>query len=144
MSSRHLARSIVLQSLYEWDFFEQKNSNIDNIVKKNITEFGELSGEEKFINNLISGVVENISELDKIISVAAPEWPLEKITIVDRNILRIGLYELLYAKKEEVPPKVAINESIELAKRFGGSSSGRFVNGVLGTVYREMEEENKN
>ncbi len=71
MSSRHLARSIVLQSLYEWDFFEQKNSNIDNIVKKNITEFGELSGEEKFINNLISGVVENISELDKIISAVA-------------------------------------------------------------------------
>ncbi len=143
MSSRHLARSIVLQSLYEWDFSGCKDGVIKDILKKNNEEFGKDVGEKKFIDNLAGGVIEKISELDKIISAAAPEWPLSKITVVDRNVLRIGLYELLYAKKEEVPPKVAINESIELAKRFGGSSSGRFVNGVLGTVYREIEEGKK-
>ncbi len=140
MSSRHLARSIVLQSLYEWDFSGCKDGVIKGVIDKNIKEFGEGVGENKFIKDLATGVTEKISELDNIISAAAPEWPLPKITVVDRNVLRIGLYELLYAKKEEVPPKVAINESIELAKRFGGSSSGRFVNGVLGTVYREIEE----
>ncbi len=143
MSSRHLARSIVLQSLYEWDFSGCKEEVIDKIIKNNIEEFGKDVGEEKFINNLAKGVVEKSAKLDKIISTAAPEWPLERITIIDRNVLRIGLYELLYAKKEEVPPKVAINESIELAKRFGGSSSGKFVNGVLGTVYKEMENEDE-
>ena len=77
-------------------------------------------------------------KIDKIIEKSAPEWPIEQITIVDRNVLRIGLYELLYANKEEVPPKVAINEAIELAKSFGGESSGKFINGVLGTVYKEI------
>lgn len=141
MSSRHLARSIVLQSLYEWDFFDCKEINVEEVTKRNIAEFGKEFGEKEFIKNLTEGVIEKSSELDKIISVAAPDWPLEKITIVDRNVLRIGLFELLYAKKEEVPPKVAINEAIELAKRFGGSSSGKFINGVLGTVYKEIEEE---
>ncbi len=141
MSSRHLARSIVLQSLYEWDFFGCKEMDIDEVIKKNLSEFGKNLGEKEFIGNLTKGVMEKAGELDNIITVAAPEWPLEKITIVDRNVLRIGLFELLYAKKEEVPPKVAINEAIELAKRFGGSSSGKFVNGVLGTVYKEIEED---
>jgi len=141
MSSRHLARSIALQSLYEWDFFGCKGVNLEDVISKNIEEFGSNTGEDKFIKSIVEGVIEKQEELDKIISAAAPEWPLEKITIVDRNVLRIGLYELLYAKKEEVPPKVAINEAIELAKKFGGSSSGRFVNGVLGTVYKEIEED---
>ncbi len=140
MSSRHLARSIALQSLYEWDFSKEENKDLEKIVEKNIENTkGEVKHKD-FICDLTKGVTSNIEELNKIISAAAPEWPLEKITIIDRNVLRIGLYELIYGNKEEVPPKVAINESIELAKSFGGSSSGRFVNGVLGTVYKEISE----
>ncbi len=140
MSSRHLARSIALQSLYEWDFFNGRE-NYKDISKRVIEEFGKGERDEDFTNTLIEGVVLNKEDLDKIISAAAPEWPIEKITTIDRNVLRIGLYELIYGDKKEVPPKVAINESIELAKQFGGSSSGKFVNGVLGTVYRELSEE---
>ncbi|HZX49898.1 MAG TPA: transcription antitermination factor NusB, partial [Candidatus Paceibacterota bacterium] len=88
---------------------------------------------------LASGVVENMEYIDAIIEKAAPEWPIAQITVVDRNVLRLGLYELIYGNKEEVPPKVAINEAIELAKNFSGESSGKFVNGVLGTVFRELE-----
>ncbi len=143
MSSRHLARSIALQSLYEWDFFNKKEKDYKSIIEKNIEEFENTVKDKDFVHALVEGVINNIEELNKIISVAAPEWPLEKITIIDRNVLRIGLYELIYGDKKEVPPKVAINESIELAKQFGGSSSGRFINAVLGTVYKEIEEENK-
>ena len=85
-------------------------------------------------------MVKKITSIDKIIAKAAPEWPIDQITIVDRNVLRIGLYELLYGNKEDVPPKVAINEAIELAKTFGGESSGKFINGVLGTVFSEIEK----
>jgi len=129
-----------MQSLYEWDFFEKKSKDFKKIVKKNIKEFGPGLGDVSFIWQLIDGIVAHISQIDKIIEKAAPEWPIEQIGIIDRNVLRIGLFELLYGKKDEVPPKVAINEAIELAKNFGGESSGRFVNGVLGTVYREIEE----
>jgi len=140
MSSRHLARSIVLQSLYEWDFNKDKNSDLEKILKKNIKEFGEGIEELDFINNLAKGVLKQQPQIDKIIEKSAPEWPLNQITIVDRNVLRIGIYELLFEDKKEVPPKVAINEAIELAKNYGGESSGRFINGVLGTIYREMEK----
>ena len=142
MSSRHLSRSIVMQSLYEWDFSGQKR-DLKQIVEKNIKEFGPGLEDESFIWQLINGVIKHLSDINKIIEKAAPEWPLEQITIVDRNVLRIGLYELLFAKKEEVPPKVAINEAIELAKSFGGESSGKFINGVLGTVYKEIEQKEK-
>lgn len=128
-----------MQSLYEWDFFGKKGDMLEVIVERNIEEFGSALEDKSFIWQIITGVVANISEIDKIIEKAAPEWPIAQITIVDRNILRIGLYELLYGDKEEVPPKVAINEAIELAKTFGGGSSGSFVNGVLGTVYNEIE-----
>ncbi len=138
MSSRHLARSVALQSLYEWDFFDEKRSDFKDIVEKNVTQSKTEVKERDFAIKIVGGVIENRVELDKIISAAAPEWPLEKITIIDRNVLRIGLYELIYGDKEEVPPKVAINEAIELAKQFGGSSSGKFINGVLGTVYKEI------
>jgi len=139
MSSRHLSRSIAMQSLYEWDFSGKKPEDLKEIVEKNIKEFGPGLEDQTFIWQLINGVVEYLSEIDKIIEKAAPEWPIEQITIVDRNVLRIGLYELLYGNKEEVPPKVAMNEAIELAKTFGGKSSGKFINGVLGTVYKEIE-----
>jgi transcription antitermination protein NusB len=140
MASRHLARSIAMQSLYEWDFAGKKG-DLKDLVERDIQEFGPgLEDVNKdFIRTLASGVQKHLADLDQIIEKAAPEWPLEQITIVDRNVLRLGLFELLYGNKDEVPPKVAINEAIELAKNFSGESSGKFVNGVLGTVYRELE-----
>ena len=102
--------------------------------------FGGGFDEQDFTKTLSVGITKNIEKLDKIIQTSAPERPLNQLSIVDRNVLRIGLYELLYENKDEVPPKVAINESIELAKGFGGPSSGKFVNGVLGTVFKELEE----
>lgn len=139
MASRHLSRSIVMQSLYEWDFGAKKD-NLKLIVERNIKEFGPGLEDQSFVWQLINGVVKNIKRVDGIIETAAPEWPIAQINIIDRNILRIGIYELLYENKEEVPPKVAINEAIELAKSFGGESSGKFINGVLGTVYKEIED----
>jgi len=141
MASRHLSRSIAMQSLYEWDFFGKKSKQLEKIVKRNTEEFGPGLSSDEFILQLVNGVIEHIDQLDEIISKAAPEWPLDQMAIVDRNVLRIGLYELLFGNKEEVPPKVAINESIELAKNFSGESSGKFVNGVLGTVYKEIQGE---
>jgi N utilization substance protein B len=129
-----------MQSLYEWDFSGQKKEDLNDIVEKNIREFGPGLEDKDFIWELVNGVVAKISKINKIIEKAAPEWPIDQITIIDRNVLRIGLYELLYGNKEEVPPKVAINEAIELAKTFGGESSGKFINGVLGTVFKEIEK----
>lgn len=146
MASRHLSRSIAVQSLYEWDFKDYNNSLLPEIIERNIKEFGPGLEDTKFVRNLVNGVVEKREQLDNIIEKAAPMWPIDQIAMIDRNVLRLGLFELLYENKDEVPPKVAINESIELAKNFGGENSGKFVNGVLGTVYREMgfEEEEKN
>ncbi len=138
MATRHLARSIVLQSLYEWDFYGQK-TDLTKIVERNLNEFGPGIDEPEFAWRIIKGVIENFDKLNKIIEKAAPEWPLNQISIIDRNILRIGLYELLFADPEEVPPKVAINEAIELAKNYGGPNSSKFINGVLGTVYKELK-----
>ena len=142
MATRQLGRSIVLQSLYEWDFSKRKE-DLSEIVERNLKEFAPGFDEPDFIWRLVTGVIKNIKELDAIIVKAAPEWPLEQIAIVDRNALRIGLYELIYADPEEVPPKVAINEAIEIAKNFGGPNSGKFINGVLGTVYKQLEEQGK-
>jgi len=139
MASRHLSRSIAMQSLYEWDF-SGKKKDLEKIIKKNTQEFGPGLEDTALVWQIITGVVKHLFSIDKIIEKAAPEWPIDQITVVDRNILRIGLYELLYADKAEVPPKVAINEAIELAKSFGGESSGKFVNGVLGTVYKQIEK----
>ena len=140
MASRHLSRSIAMQTLYEWDFSGKKQDSLKKILEKNIEEFGPGLEDKDFVRSLVEGVVSHISKIDKVIEKAAPEWPIEQITIIDRNVLRIGLYELLFGNKEEVPPKVAINEAIELAKSFGGESSGKFINGVLGTVYNELEK----
>ncbi len=142
MATRHLVRSVVLQSLYEWDFYGRK-SDLSKILERNLEEFAPGIDEPEFAWKILKGVIEHQKEIDKIITKAAPEWPIEQISIVDRNSLRIGLYELLYANREEVPPKVAINEAIEIAKNYGGPNSGRFINGVLGTVYKQMEETNK-
>jgi transcription antitermination protein NusB len=140
MANRHLSRSIAMQSLYEWDFKGRKKEDLDEVIKKNVAEFGPGMEDDSFVFALAKGVIDNQAKIDPIIEKCAPEWPLEQVTIVDRNILRLGIYELLFGNYEEVPPKVAINESIELAKSFGGESSGRFVNGVLGTIYRELGE----
>ncbi len=139
MASRHLSRSIVIQSLYEWDFYN-KEPDLKKIVERNIKDFGPGLEELGFIWGLIEGAVNHLDKIDKIIEKAAPEWPIAQIPIVDRNILRIGIFELLYSDKKEVPPKVAINEAIELAKTFSGKTSGKFVNGVLGTIYKELGE----
>lgn len=138
MATRHLVRSIVLQSLYEWDFYNRK-SDLTKIIEHNLKEFGPGVDEPEFAWRIIKGVVENFEKINKIIEKAAPEWPINQISIIDRNILRIGLYELLFSDKDEVPSKVAINESIELAKNYGGPNSGKFINGVLGTVYKEIQ-----
>lgn len=178
MANRHLARSTVLQSLYEWDFRNidpyYKNSvannrgltsldnhsdsevranslvsqnksdlNINEIVARNAAEFAGEVEDFSFMQTLIVNILDKRNDIDNIISKAAPDWPLDKISIIDRNILRIGLYELLFSDKSEVPAKVAINEAIELAKSYGGEKSSKFVNGVLGTVYKEMGEPGK-
>ena len=140
MASRHIARSIVLQSLYEWDFY-QKQSDLFSVLERNMQEFGGGFDEQDFARALTKGVTDHLERLDKIIETSAPERPIEQLSIIDRNVIRLGLYELLYEDTSQVPPKVAINEAIELAKSFGGPSSGKFVNGVLGAIYNEMPHE---
>ncbi len=135
MSNRHLARTVAMQTLYEWDFHGQRGDPVD-LVPHNLKEFAPDFHDGGFSERIVRGVVEHRDDIDQLIEHYAPEWPIEQITIVDRNILRIGVYELKFTK--DIPPKVAINEAIELAKSFGGESSGRFVNGVLGAVYKDM------
>jgi N utilization substance protein B len=143
MANRHLARSVVVQTLFEWDFMNRQNGEVRESLKRNIEEFAPGIKEIDFCDKLLNGVLEKQKDLDLIIQKAAPEWPIEKIGNVDRNVLRVGLFELLFKDKAEVPPKVAINEAIELAKSFGGENSGKFVNGVLGSVYKELGEPEK-
>ncbi len=135
MSNRHLARAITLQSLYEWDFHGCTEAP-GNIIARNLEEFAPRLDEKEFATKLMMGIAERRDDIDAIITQFAPDWPLPKITIVDRNVLRIGTYELKYDM--DIPSKVAINEAIELAKTFGGESSGKFVNGVLGAVFRNQ------
>lgn len=143
MANRHLSRSLALQSLFEWDFRGKKKDQLKEITRRNIAEFAPGMDNADFVNSLVFGVMENIDAIDDLIREAAPDWPLEQITNVDRGVLRLGIYELKFAGAGDVPPKVAINESIELAKTFGGVSSGKFVNGVLGTIYKNMGEPRK-
>ncbi len=143
MANRHLSRSVVLQSLFEWDFLGDKSPDISAIAARNTLEFAPGLTDVSFVEGLLRGVIAKKPELDAIIEKAAPEWPIDKISPVDRNVLRLGLFELLFADRTEVPAKVAINEAIELAKTFGGETSGRFVNGVLGAVYKELGEPGK-
>jgi N utilization substance protein B len=143
MANRHLSRSIVLQTLFEWDFNSYKTNESIDALLRNIAEFADNSGDLEFMKSLVTGVIAKVEDLNSIINKAAPEWPIDKISTVDRNVLRMGLYELLFSDRGEVPPKVAINEAIELAKSFGGENSGKFVNGVLGAVYKEIGEPGK-
>ncbi len=141
MSNRHLARTIALQTLYQWDFNGQPNEQLLMIHKKNLAEFAPEFDDGGFSKNLVEGIIKNLKAIDKDIISHAPEWPLDQITIVDRNVLRIGIYEMKF--DPNIPPKVAINEAIELAKTFGSESSGKFVNGVLGTIYKEINDKQK-
>ena len=143
MANRHLSRSIVLQSLFEWDFTGHTMTGVDMVLARNIEEFAPGLNDTTFMADLLKGILAKQPELDLIIEKAAPAWPIDRISVVDRNVLRIGLYELLFGERREVPPKVAINEAIELAKTFGGENSGKFVNGVLGAVYKEIGEPGK-
>lgn len=143
MANRHLSRSIVLQSLFEWDLNVLEKKAVHDVLTRNISEFAPNKTDLPFMEKLLDGVMAKQPELDLVIEKAAPEWPIDRISPVDRNILRLGLYELLFADRSEVPAKVAINEAIELAKQFGGENSSRFVNGVLGAVYKEIGEPGK-
>lgn len=143
MANRHLSRSIILQTLFEWDFAVYPEQDSKEMLDRNMEEFGPGLNDSEFMFNLLSGVINKQKIIDEIIEKAAPGWPIDKISAVDRNVLRIGLYELLFGDRKEVPPKVAINEAIELAKSFGGENSSRFVNGVLGGVYKEIGEPGK-
>lgn len=146
--NRHLSRVIILQTLYEWDF--RPTANLEEIKKRNIDNYKE-DADEEFIDQTIKSTIDNLKETDLLISKAAPEWPIEQISAIDKTILRVAIYELLHS--DDVPPKVAINEAVELGKTFGGENSSKFVNGVLGTVYRqsakyepedELEDKDKN
>jgi N utilization substance protein B len=143
MANRHPARSIVLQSLFEWDFSKRTEKEALLAFQRVAEEFAPGITDYAFMETLMKDVLKKRKDLDNLITKAAPDWPIEKISTVDRNVLRIGLFELLFSDREQVPPKVAINEAIELAKTFGGETSGKFVNGVLGAVYKEMGEPGK-
>lgn len=141
MSNRHLARTIAMQTLFNWDFQGKPDCDFEEMIKNNFSSFAPNFNDQGFVSGLVRGVKDNLSQIDKYIIKYATEWPLEQITLVDRNILRIGVYELVM--NEEIPPKVAIDEAIEVAKSFGGESSGKFVNGVLGAIYRDLPPEKK-
>ncbi len=144
MLDRHLLRSIVLQSLFEWDIRKDDNAeDIQEILKKNFEDFAQTTYIPSFAQKMIEILFEKQKDLDNIIQKAAPQWPIDKIPVVDRNILRIGICELIYSDRGEVPPKVAINEAIELAKAFGGENSSKFISGVMGTIYKELGEPQK-
>jgi transcription antitermination protein NusB len=138
MANRHLLRTVAMQSLFEWDF-NRRQAALADIVNHSLEEFAPGVDDPDFARTLALGVEQHMDEIDKIITETAPEWPLEQITVVDRNVLRVGIYELLFLK--DVPPKVAINEAVEMGKVFGGESSGKFVNGVLGTLYKKLVPE---
>jgi transcription antitermination protein NusB len=141
MANRHLSRTIAMQTLFVWDF-SGHSKDLEAIIKDNFSNFAPDFDDDGFVAELVFGVHNNIEKIDNYIKKYAPEWPIEQITVVDRNVLRIGIYELAFS--ENIPPRVAINEAIEVAKNFGGESSGKFINGVLGSIYSNMPEEEKN
>lgn len=141
MSNRHLARTIAMQTLFAWDFNGKKIETIDEIIGDNFANFAPNFDDGGFVKELVYGIVDKLEELNEYISKYATEWPLDQITCVDRNILRLGIYELVYC--ENIPSRVAINEAIEVAKSFGGDASSKFINGVLGAVYLDLPENKK-
>lgn len=142
-NNRHLGRIVVLQSLYEYEFrvaAGEEKIDMPSLIAKNIVPYSKTLGATKFVHQLAMGVFKNMQTLDETLQPLAPEWPINSIAAIDRNILRMGLYELTLGKDNGVPPKVAIDEAVELAKSFGSDNSSKFVNGVLGTVYKGIEK----
>ncbi|MFH0956117.1 MAG: transcription antitermination factor NusB [Candidatus Falkowbacteria bacterium] len=138
MSNRHLARTIAMQTLFSWDFNGKQEKDLTDLIEQNFKQFAPKFNDHGFVKSIINGVIKHEAEIDNYITKYATEWPLDQITIVDRNVLRIGVYELIF--DQDIPSKVAINEAIEIAKTFGGESSGKFVNGVLGAIYKDVAE----
>ena len=134
--NRHLSRMIAMQTLYEWDF--RADSDVHEVEERNVGEYDNKC-ETEFVHQLVEGVVKEKEQLDKIVDESAPEWPVDQISLIDKTILRMAVYELLHSK--DVPPKVTINEAVELSKEFGGESSSKFVNGVLGTVFTKHQKD---
>jgi N utilization substance protein B len=140
MANRHLSRTLAMQTLFVWDF-NKKSKNLDEIMQENFANFAPDFDDGGFVKELINGISKHIDDIDNYIKKYAPEWPIDQITGIDRNVLRLGIYELVFSTT--IPPKVAINEAIEVAKNFGGDSSGKFINGVLGSIYSDMPEDLK-
>lgn len=136
MANRHLSRTIAMQTLFAWDFNGRPDTDIDAIIKQNFEQFAPNFDDHGFVEGLVKGVIDHLEEINGYIVKYATEWPLDQITIVDRNVLRLGIYELVF--DTNIPAKVAINEAIEIAKAFGGDSSGKFINGVLGAIMKSM------
>lgn len=139
-SNRHLGRIVALQTLYEYEFRSDdstKSGVVDDILARNIARYTEAIDDKKFVEELVKGVLKHRDDLDEKLQPIAPSWPILQVALIDRNVLRIGLYELLY-RADAVPPKVAINEAVELAKAFGSDNSSKFINGVLGTALRTL------
>lgn len=140
MANRHLARTMAMQALFEWDFREIK-PEIDEIVAHVKDDFASDFDDEGYVARQVNGVIKKVAEIDEALTHFAPEWPIAEMTSTDRNILRLGVYELLF--DEAIPSKVAINEAIELGKAFGGGASGKFVNGVLGAIFKNQLADGK-
>lgn len=140
MSNRHLARTIALQTLFAWDFNGKNGQNTKSLIHDNFVNFAPNFDDGGFVDILVNGVIDNLKKIDASIVKYATEWPLDQITTIDRNILRLGIFELVYT---DIPPRVAINEAIEVAKNFGGDASGKFINGVLGAIYNDWPDTEK-
>lgn len=139
-SNRHLGRIVALQTLYECEFHIDNpalDELVGEILARNIARYEEAIDDKQFVEELARGVLNHRDELDAQLQPIAPSWPIQQVALIDRNVLRIGLYELLH-RGDTVPPKVAINEAVELAKSFGSDNSSKFVNGVLGTALRTL------
>ena len=136
MANRHQLRTVLMQSLYESEF--HPDQNLPDVVERQVGGAELADADRKYIDQAVAGLQEHAKDIDGLITTNAPEWPLDQIAAIDRAVLRLGIYEVMYS--DEVPPKVAINEAVEIAKQFGGENSGSFVNGVLGTVYRSSDK----
>lgn len=144
-SNRHLGRIVVLQTLYEYELRRESNDadvKAEQILERNLSRYTDVIGDVEFVQTLAGGIFKTEAKLDELLQPLAPEWPIKQIARIDRNILRMGLFELVFMGKT-VPPKVAINEAVELAKAFGSDNSSKFINGVLGTAYKSLVEENQ-
>lgn len=135
MSNRHLSRTLAMQTLYQWDFSGYKDEEVGEMIRFIREEFAPDFDDHDYVENTVRGIVENRDKIDRQLELFAKDWPVNTMTVVDRNVLRIGVFELVH--NEDIPSKVAINEAIEIAKAFGGDTSGKFVNGVLGAIYKD-------